>query len=128
MLRYLHDRMHIHGFWMEKNPLLRRWFLSAHKRHDIHHWALNDAGYMDRNFGIGFLVSLGRDLRKRVSRSKKFRAGIQVVCARGGCRTGKCESGQGTGWLVTPMQVARAESDAQAWRAEHPPIGNRPCG
>ena len=56
MFSYLHDRMHIHGFWMAKNPLLRRWFLGARKRHDIHHWALNDAGYMDRNFGIGFFV------------------------------------------------------------------------
>lgn len=53
---YLHDRMHQKGFWMERNPVLRRWFLRARDFHDIHHWALNDDGFMNRNFGIGFFV------------------------------------------------------------------------
>lgn len=54
MFSYLHDRMHIDGFWMERHPWLRRWFLSAREAHDIHHWALNDRGFMDKNFGIAF--------------------------------------------------------------------------
>jgi sterol desaturase/sphingolipid hydroxylase (fatty acid hydroxylase superfamily) len=54
MFSYLHDRMHIAGFWMERNPWLKSWFLSARRSHDIHHWALNDEGLMDKNFGIGF--------------------------------------------------------------------------
>jgi sterol desaturase/sphingolipid hydroxylase (fatty acid hydroxylase superfamily) len=56
MFSYLHDRMHMRGFWMERNLLLRRWFVAARRLHDIHHLSLNDAGRMDRNFGIGFYV------------------------------------------------------------------------
>ncbi len=51
---YLHDRMHIQGFWMERVPIVRRWFCWARNLHDIHHRVLNDQGLMDRNFGIGF--------------------------------------------------------------------------
>jgi sterol desaturase/sphingolipid hydroxylase (fatty acid hydroxylase superfamily) len=54
MFSYLHDRMHIANFWMERNPWLHRWFVSAREAHDIHHWALNDQGLMDKNFGIAF--------------------------------------------------------------------------
>jgi sterol desaturase/sphingolipid hydroxylase (fatty acid hydroxylase superfamily) len=54
MFSYLHDRMHIAGFWMERNRWLRLWFVQARRSHDIHHWALNDEGLMDKNFGIGF--------------------------------------------------------------------------
>ncbi|HKS83042.1 MAG TPA: sterol desaturase family protein [Candidatus Acidoferrales bacterium] len=54
MFSYLHDRMHMRGFWMERNWLLRRWFVAARRLHDIHHLSLNDFGRMDRNFGIGF--------------------------------------------------------------------------
>ncbi len=54
MFSYLHDRMHIADFWMERNPFLKRWFVSARDAHDIHHWALNDQGLMDKNFGIAF--------------------------------------------------------------------------
>jgi sterol desaturase/sphingolipid hydroxylase (fatty acid hydroxylase superfamily) len=56
MFSYLHDRMHQKGFWMERNPALRRWFLAARKLHDIHHRSLNDDGKMDKNFGIGFFL------------------------------------------------------------------------
>jgi sterol desaturase/sphingolipid hydroxylase (fatty acid hydroxylase superfamily) len=51
---YLHDRMHIKGFWMERVPILKNWFRWARNLHDIHHRALNDNGLMDKNFGIGF--------------------------------------------------------------------------
>ncbi|HTS13191.1 MAG TPA: sterol desaturase family protein [Candidatus Limnocylindrales bacterium] len=54
MFSYLHDRMHILGFWMEKNRWLKRWFTGARRLHDIHHLSLNGHGRMDRNFGIGF--------------------------------------------------------------------------
>jgi len=56
MFSYLHDRMHIKGFWMGRAPLLSRWFLQARRLHDIHHHVLNNAGLMDKNFGIAFFV------------------------------------------------------------------------
>ena len=56
MFSYLHDRMHIKGFWMVRAPLLNRWFLQARRLHDIHHHILNNDGLMDKNFGIGFFV------------------------------------------------------------------------
>jgi sterol desaturase/sphingolipid hydroxylase (fatty acid hydroxylase superfamily) len=46
--------MHLAGFWMERHPLLKRWFVAARDAHDIHHWTLNDEGFMDKNFGIAF--------------------------------------------------------------------------
>lgn len=54
MFSYLHDRMHMAGFWMERNVWLRKWFVGARDAHDIHHWTLNDEGLMDKNFGIAF--------------------------------------------------------------------------
>lgn len=51
---YVHDRMHIRGFWMENNPWLKKWFIAARRLHDIHHLSLNDGGQLDCNFGIGF--------------------------------------------------------------------------
>ena len=56
MFSYLHDRMHIKDFWMERAPLLRKWFLQMRRLHDIHHHALNNHGLMDKNFGIGLSV------------------------------------------------------------------------
>jgi sterol desaturase/sphingolipid hydroxylase (fatty acid hydroxylase superfamily) len=53
---YLHDVMHIEGFWLAKNKWLKRWFLSARGLHDIHHRVLNDRGLMNTNFGIGFFA------------------------------------------------------------------------
>jgi Fatty acid hydroxylase superfamily len=54
MFSYMHDRMHLQGFWMERAPILKNWFLKARRLHDIHHRSLNDEGRMDRNFGIAF--------------------------------------------------------------------------
>jgi sterol desaturase/sphingolipid hydroxylase (fatty acid hydroxylase superfamily) len=48
--------MHVDDFWMERTPCLLRWFVSAREAHDIHHWALNDDGLMDKNFGIAFFL------------------------------------------------------------------------
>ena len=54
MFSYLHDVMHVEGYWMEKNRWLRRWFTSARNLHDIHHHVVNRDGLMDKNFGICF--------------------------------------------------------------------------
>ena len=56
MFSYLHDRMHIKNFWMERNSILKAWFRGARRLHDIHHRVLNDRGLMDKNFGIGFFL------------------------------------------------------------------------
>jgi sterol desaturase/sphingolipid hydroxylase (fatty acid hydroxylase superfamily) len=56
MFSYLHDRMHVQNFWMERNPLLKHWFCSVRRLHDIHHRVLNTGGLMNRNFGIGFFL------------------------------------------------------------------------
>lgn len=56
MFSYLHDRLHIEGFWLERNRWLKRWFISARQCHDAHHLLVNDRGLMDKNFGIGFFV------------------------------------------------------------------------
>lgn len=56
MFSYLHDRMHLQAFWMERAPLLKNWFLRSRRLHDIHHHSLNIHGRMDRNFGIGFFL------------------------------------------------------------------------
>jgi sterol desaturase/sphingolipid hydroxylase (fatty acid hydroxylase superfamily) len=56
MFSYLHDVMHVEGFWMEKNKWLNHWFVSARRRHDSHHHVINDHGLMHRNFGIGFFL------------------------------------------------------------------------
>lgn len=54
MFSYMHDGMHVTGFWMDKSGWVGRWFLNARKLHDIHHMNLNDAGRMTKNFGICF--------------------------------------------------------------------------
>lgn len=56
MFGYMHDTMHVKGFWMERSPLLGRWFLRARKRHDIHHMDLDDFGRMHVNYGICFFA------------------------------------------------------------------------
>lgn len=57
MFGYMHDAMHLKGFWMERAPeSLRAWFLRARLRHDIHHMDLDDAGFMPYNFGICFFA------------------------------------------------------------------------
>jgi sterol desaturase/sphingolipid hydroxylase (fatty acid hydroxylase superfamily) len=56
MFSYLHDRMHIQNFWMERTPVLKSWFRKARRFHDIHHRSLDSNGRMDKNFGIGFFL------------------------------------------------------------------------
>ena len=56
MFSYLHDRMHIKNFWMGQDPILSHWFVRARRLHDIHHHSLNNDGFMDKNFGIGFFA------------------------------------------------------------------------
>lgn len=54
MFGYMHDSMHLQGFWMAKSLWLARWFLIARRRHDIHHMEIADGGRQTRNFGICF--------------------------------------------------------------------------
>ena len=56
MFSYLHDRMHVKNFWMERNLILKAWFRRSRQLHDVHHRMLNDGGLMDKNFGIGFFL------------------------------------------------------------------------
>lgn len=56
MFWYMHDAMHLKGFWMGASPLLAPWFLQARKRHDIHHMRLDVWGRMPANFGICFFL------------------------------------------------------------------------
>lgn len=53
MFSHLHDVMHVEGYWLEENRLLKRWFVSARNLHEIHHRVLSDQGLMNKNFGIG---------------------------------------------------------------------------
>ena len=54
MFGYMHDRLHMKGFWMERSGFFGRWFLKARKLHDVHHMDLADSGKMTKNFGICF--------------------------------------------------------------------------
>jgi sterol desaturase/sphingolipid hydroxylase (fatty acid hydroxylase superfamily) len=94
MFSYLHDRMHLKDFWMARTPVLKNWFCSARRLHDIHHRSLNDDGRMDSNFGIGFFWfdyvfgTIGR-------RHRAFnRNGLRAAMSRYGLveRDGKLES------------------------------------
>jgi len=82
MFSYLHDRMHLANFWMERTPLLRFWFRAARRMHDIHHHAVDDNGRMEANFGIGFFL-FDRIFRTLGSRHRPFnRAGYQAAQLR----------------------------------------------
>ena len=84
MFSYLHDRMHLSNFWMERTPVLRVWFRSARRLHDIHHHAVNDHGRMDANFGIGFFL-FDRLFRTMARRHRPFnRAGFAAARSRYG--------------------------------------------
>jgi sterol desaturase/sphingolipid hydroxylase (fatty acid hydroxylase superfamily) len=71
MFSYLHDRMHVENFWMTRVPVLRSWFLSARRLHDIHHRSVDGEGYMDSNFGIGFYF-FDRFFRTMAKRHRPF--------------------------------------------------------
>jgi sterol desaturase/sphingolipid hydroxylase (fatty acid hydroxylase superfamily) len=79
---YLHDRMHIRDFWMEKQRFFRGWFVSARELHDIHHWTLNDRGLMNANFGIGFYWFDRAFGTRRKTRSPFNGAGYKVAQRR----------------------------------------------
>lgn len=84
MFSYLHDRMHLTNFWMERAPILRWWFRAARRMHDIHHHAVDDNGRMEANFGIGFFL-FDRIFRTVGSRHRPFnRAGFEAARLRYG--------------------------------------------
>jgi sterol desaturase/sphingolipid hydroxylase (fatty acid hydroxylase superfamily) len=86
MFSYLHDRMHVTNFWMERVPILRLWFRAARRRHDIHHHAVDDNGRMEANFGIGFFL-FDRVFRTMGSRHRPFnRAGFEAARLRYGLK------------------------------------------
>jgi sterol desaturase/sphingolipid hydroxylase (fatty acid hydroxylase superfamily) len=86
MFSYLHDRMHLSDFWMERTPLLRFWFRSARRMHDIHHHAVDDNGRMEANFGIGFFL-FDRVFCTMGSRHRPFnREGFEVARLRYGLK------------------------------------------
>ena len=95
MFSYLHDRMHVAGFWMERNRWLKCWFVRARRSHDIHHWALNDRGLMDKNFGIGFFFFdrlLGTHTQERRSFNHR---GYRAALRRFGDLVGRDDAGTG---------------------------------
>jgi len=86
MFSYLHDRMHLSDFWMERTPLLRFWFRAARRMHDIHHHAVDDNGRMAANFGIGFFL-FDRIFLTIRSRHRPFnRAGFEAARLRYGLK------------------------------------------
>lgn len=54
MFGYVHDRMHLKGFWLAEHRWLSPWFKAARRLHDIHHITLTDDGREATNFGICF--------------------------------------------------------------------------
>lgn len=84
MFSYLHDKMHLENFWMSRVPLLKTWFLRARRLHDIHHRSVNNDGYMDTNFGIGFYF-FDRFFRTMSKRHRLFNwAGYEAAIKRYG--------------------------------------------
>ncbi|MBI5654221.1 sterol desaturase family protein [Candidatus Uhrbacteria bacterium] len=67
---YLHDAMHIDGFWLQKTPL-DAWFLRRRGWHFLHHTELSDDGRMKNNFGITFVI-LDRVFGTFADRAEKF--------------------------------------------------------
>lgn len=82
---YVHDGMHVRDFWMAGSPILKRWFVKARLRHDIHHQQLNDVGLMDKNFGIGLSI-FDRVFGTHLRSSKSFNtAGYRAALRRYAC-------------------------------------------
>lgn len=82
LFAYMHDAMHLQGFWMERSSLFRRWFLAARRRHDIHHMRLTDDGRMNVNYGICFF-GFDRLFGTHVPEHSKFnREGLQAAMKR----------------------------------------------
>lgn len=54
MFGYVHDRMHLKGFWLAENKWLAPWFTGARRLHDIHHINITDDGREATNFGMCF--------------------------------------------------------------------------
>jgi sterol desaturase/sphingolipid hydroxylase (fatty acid hydroxylase superfamily) len=56
MFGYMHDAMHVKGFWMERSRMLGDWLADSRRRHDIHHMDLAPDGRMDKNYGICIFI------------------------------------------------------------------------
>ena len=53
---YMHQAMHLSGFWMLKNKYFKKWFNGVRPLHDIHHLEFSDKGLMNKNYGICFFA------------------------------------------------------------------------
>jgi len=79
---YMHDAMHIKGFWMERNSVLGKWFRNARRLHDLHHLDLTNDGRMRKNYGICFFF-LDRLLGSLANKRKPFNdAGYEAAQKR----------------------------------------------
>lgn len=82
MFSELHDMMHVQNFWLERTPMLKRWFVNARRKHDLHHFSIDDHGLMNKNFGIGFYL-FDRLFGTFSDATTSFnRKGYQVACER----------------------------------------------
>lgn len=82
MFSKLHDVMHVENFWLQRSRLLRGWFLSARRRHDLHHFSLDNQGLMNKNFGIGFYF-FDRVFGTLLDSSASFnQRGYEAACER----------------------------------------------
>jgi len=79
---YMHDKLHIQGFWMGKNRFLKKWFFRARKLHILHHKVLNDEGKMNTNYGICFFF-YDRVFGTKITEARKFNEnGFQAAMKR----------------------------------------------
>lgn len=82
MFGYVHDRMHLKGFWLAENRWLKGWFTGARRLHDIHHMNITDDGREATNFGICFFL-FDRVFGTYHSRHEHFnRAGYEAAKRR----------------------------------------------
>ena len=82
MFSYMHDAMHIQGFWMERSPIFKNWFRRVRAYHDIHHLEFSDDGRMRKNYGIClfFMDGIGRSLSRKHKAFNK--AGFEAALIR----------------------------------------------
>lgn len=49
---YLHDTFHVRDHWLGRIPLVRVWYLSRRRAHDMHHILVDEHGLIPHNLGI----------------------------------------------------------------------------
>lgn len=56
MFWFLHETFHIKKHKILRITLIKKWYLRARKLHDIHHHYVDDKGFLNKNYGIGFFL------------------------------------------------------------------------